>query len=102
MFRAVAARVNYLGQGRMDMQFTAKEVSRFMANPEEQHWRAAKILARYLKDSRRVVIECKFQKLPEKVVVWSDTVFVGFKRTRRSTGGGVVFGSHCVKTYSQT
>ena len=58
---------------------------------------------RYLKDNKRVVIECKFQRMPEKVVVWSDTDFAGCKRTRRSTSGGVVMlGGHCVKTYSQT
>ena len=74
-----------------------------MSKPEEQDWRSAKRLARYLKDSKRMVIEYKFQKLPEKVVVWSDTDFAGCKRTRRSTSGGVVmFGSHCIKTYSQT
>ncbi len=67
------------------MQFAAKEISRFMSKPEEQDWRSAKILAKYLKDNKRMVIEYKFQKLPEKVVVWSDTDFAGCKRTRRST-----------------
>ena len=51
-FRAVAARGNYLGQDRMDMQFAAKEISRFMSKPEEQDWRSAKSLARYLKTIR--------------------------------------------------
>jgi hypothetical protein len=41
-------------------------------------------LAGYFKDSRRVVIEYKFKKPPEKAVVWSDTDFAGCKRTRRS------------------
>ena len=50
-----------------------------------------------------MAIEYKFQRLPEKVVVWSDTDFAGRKRTRRSTSGGVVmFRNHCIKTYSQT
>jgi hypothetical protein len=51
------------------------EISRFMSKPEEQDWRSAKRFARYVSDSRRVVIEYKYQKLPEKVVVWSDTDF---------------------------
>jgi hypothetical protein len=35
--------------------------------------------------------------------MWSDTEFAGCKRIRRSTSGGVVMiGSHCVKTYSST
>ena len=86
----MAARGNYLGQDRMDMQFAAKEISRFMSKPEEQDWRSAKRLARYLKDNRRVVIMYKYQKLPWKVTVWSDRDFAGCQRTRRSTSGGVV------------
>ena len=103
LFRVVAARGNYLGQDRMDMQFAAKEVSRFTSKPEEQDWSSAKRSARQLKDNKRVVIEYKFQRMPEKVVAWSDTDFAGCKRARRSTSGGVVMlGGHCVKTYSQT
>ncbi len=59
-------------------------------------------MARHLKD-KRVAIEYKYQKLPEKVTVWSDTDFAGCRRTRRSTPGGVVmFGKHCIKTCRQT
>ncbi len=85
------------------MQFAAKKISRFTAKPECQDWRAANRLAKYLKDSRRVVTEYKFQKLPEKGAIWLDTDFAGHKSERRSTSGGVqMFGSHCVKTCSQT
>ncbi len=87
----------------MDMPYTAKEIARFMSKPEKQDWRAAKRLARYLKDHRRVVLECKYQELPKKVVVWSDTDFAGCGRTRNSTSGRVVtLGSHWVKTCSHT
>ncbi len=99
----MAARGDYLGQDRMDMQFAAKTISRFMSKPEEQDWRSAKRLDRYLKDNKRAVIEYKIQKLPERVVVWSDTDFARCKRTRRSTSEGVVMsGGLCIKTYSQT
>ncbi len=56
----MAARGNYLGQDRVDMQIAAKEISRFMAKPEAQDWSSAKRLARYLKDNWRVAIEHKF------------------------------------------
>ncbi len=69
----MAARGNYLGQDRTDTHFAAKGISRFMSKPVEQDWRATKRLARYLEDHQRVVLECKYQKLPSKVVVWSDT-----------------------------
>ncbi len=89
------------GPGRADVQFDAKKISRFTFNPEEQDWRSAKMFARYLKEIWRVVIECKFQKLPEKVAAWSDADFAGCKHARRSTSGGVVtLGNHCVRTHS--
>ncbi len=40
----------------MDVQFAAKEVSRFMAEPEEQDRSSAKRLARYFKDNKRAVV----------------------------------------------
>ncbi len=68
LIRAAAARGNYLGKDRMDMQFAAKEISRFTSKPEEQDWKSAKMLARCLRDSKRIVIEYNFQRLPEKGV----------------------------------
>ena len=46
--RGVAARAIYLGQDRMDIQFAAKEISRFTHAPEKVDWVKAKRLARYL------------------------------------------------------
>ncbi len=87
----MAVRGNYVGQDGMDMQFSAKGISM------EQDWMAAKRLARHLKDHRRVVQKYKYQKLPRKAVVWSDTDFAGCWRIRRPTSGGVVmFASHCL------
>ncbi len=76
----------------MHVQFAAREISRFMSKPmeqdwKEQDWKAAKRLARYIKDPRRVVLEYKDQGLPSKVVVWSDTDSAGCGRIRRSTSG---------------
>ena len=46
VYRAVAARSNYLGQDRPDMQFAAKEISRCTSAPKPCDWRSAKHLAR--------------------------------------------------------
>ncbi len=74
-----------------------------MSKPAEQDRRATKRLARYLKDHKRVVLECKYRELPKKVVIWSDMDFAGCGRTRKSTSRGVdMFGSRCLKTCSQT
>ncbi len=48
------------------MQFAAKEISKFMSKPEEQDRRAAKRLARHLKDHRRVALEYKQQGVAEQ------------------------------------
>ena len=103
VLRGVAARGNYLGQDRVDMQYAAKEISRFVSKPESKDWRAAKRLARYLKDESRLVIKYPYQELSDTIDVWIDTDFAGCKVTRRSTSGGVIMiGDHCVKTYSKT
>ena len=56
-FRSVAARGNYLAQDRPDVQYAAKEISRFMSNPEEKDWRKAKRMARYPKGEGRMVMK---------------------------------------------
>ncbi len=85
------------------MQFAAKEASRFTSKIEEQDSNSAKRLARYLKDNRRVVIEHQYQKLPERVIAWSEADFADCRRAGRSTSGFVVmFGKHSIKTRSPT
>ncbi len=69
------------------MQLAAKEISRVMSKPEERDWRAAKRLARYLKDHRRIALEYKYQQMPNKAVAWSDTDFAGHGRTKAATMG---------------
>ncbi len=73
----MAARDNYLGQDRMDMQFVAKEISKFTSKPEDQDRRTAKCLARYLDDNQRISSEYAYHELPKKVVIWSDTDSAG-------------------------
>ncbi len=88
-----------MSQDRMGIHFAAKEISRLMSKPEEQHWRSPNSLARHLKHNKSIVLEHTLQGLLEKVVVWPDADFAGHKRTRTSTSGGVVvFGNHYVKT----
>jgi hypothetical protein len=55
IFRALAARANYLAQDRIDLQFAAKEVCRFMSSPTDTAEAALKRLGRYLLGHKRVV-----------------------------------------------
>ena len=102
LFRALAARANYLAQDRPDLQFAAKEVCRFMSAPTETSEGALKRLGRYLLGHMRMIYRYDFQRA-EGIEVYSDTDWSGCPRTRRSTSGGcIMIGTHCIRTWSST
>ena len=101
-FRGLAARANYLAQDRIDLQFAAKEVCRFMSSPTETSEAAMKRMGRYPLGHKRVVYTYPFQRA-ESIDIYSDTDWSGCPRTRRSTSGGcVMIGMHCIRTWSST
>ena len=101
-FRGSAARANYLAADRLDCQFSAKEVCRWMAKPTEGSWAALKRMCRYLVGLPRLVYHFKLQEV-KSVDVYTDTDWAGCPRTRKSTSGGcVILGAHTVKTWSST
>ena len=101
-FRGAAARANYLAADRLDVQFAAKEVCRWMAKPTESSWAALKRLCRYLVGLPRMVYVYRWQTV-NVIDVYTDTDWAGCPRTRKSTSGGcVLLGSHTTKTWSST
>jgi len=101
-FRGSAARANYLAADRLDCQFSAKEVCRWMSSPTEGSWAALKRLCRYLVGLPRLVYHYRFQEA-DTVDVYTDTDWAGCPRTRKSTSGGcVLLGAHTMKTWSAT
>lgn len=103
-FRALAARMNYLAQDAPEIQYAAKEVCRDMAKPSHDSWRKLKILARFILERESVVWRFEWQDDVDLVLrVFSDSDWAGCRRTRRSTSGGaVMLGGHCLKTWSST
>jgi hypothetical protein len=102
-FRALAARMNYLAQDAPEVQFAAKEVCREMARPTRDGWRKLKILARFILERSAVVWQFVWQDEVEVLRAFSDSDWAGCRKTRRSTSGGVLLlGSHCLKTWSST
>ena len=102
VFRALAARANYLAQDRIDLQFAAKEACRYMSAPTESSEAALKRLGRYLPGHKRLVYKYPFQRA-ENIDVYSDTDWSGCPGTRKSTSGGcIMIGSHCIRTWSST
>ena len=101
-FRGSAARANYLAADRLDCQFAAKEICRWMAKPTRAAWEALKRLCRYLVGLPRAVFHYKWQTV-DQVDVYTDTDWAGCPRTRKSTSGGcVILGTHPIKSWSST
>ena len=103
MYRALAARCNYLSQDRPDITFSSKELCREFSIPNLNSFKKLKRLCRYLAGLPRLVYRYKWQDMPDRIDVFVDTDFAGCKETRRSTSGGtVMLGDCCVKHWSKT
>ena len=101
-FRAAAARANYLAADRLDCQFAAKEVCRWMSTPTLLAWEALRRLCRYLAGLPRLVYRYPWQTV-DAVDTYSDTDWAGCPKTRKSTSGGcVMLGCHVIKHWSST
>ena len=88
LFRATAARANYLALDRPEVAFAAKELCRRMSEPRRRDKAALQRLCRYLLGAPRLVY--RYAPVPAglPLQVYADTDFAGCLRTRRSTSGG--------------
>ena len=94
LFRALAARANYLALDRPDCAFACKELCREFSRPTTDNIKALKKLACY---------DYKFEDPQMEARSFVDTDFAGCARTRRSTSGGaIMWGSHCIKHWPST
>lgn len=101
-FRGLLARGNYLSADRVDIQFAAKEICRFMSAPTDTSMVALKRMDRYLLGHQRLVYTYPWQSAAG-IDVYSDTDWSGCPRTRRSSSGGcVMIGQHVIRTLSSS
>ena len=103
LFRAIAARINFLAQDCLDLQFPAKEVCREMSGPTRRFWGKSKKLARYLVQRHALVYRFEWQEDGHAITLYTDSDWAGCRRARKSTSGGVIMiGRHCIKSWSST
>ena len=104
-FRAAAARMNYLGLDRPDVQFATKELCQGMARPSRLGEMRIKKAVRYLVGAPRLVWwfgELEEEGQADRIEVYVDSDWAG-ARNRKSTSGGVVLvGGAPVKSWSRT
>ncbi len=102
-FREEAARLNYLGQDRSDIQYAVKEACAGMAEPSEEGKMRLKRIARYLVKAERVV--WKMGELEEgKLVieVWVDSDWAKGDERKSTSGGIMTVGGVAVKHWSRS
>ena len=102
-YRRAAARINYLAQDRADISFTAKELSRAMANPTQGDIVRLKRALRYLQGHPIAIQEYEWQERPARISTFVDSDWAGCSRTRKSTSGGAItHGAHLLGHWSST
>ena len=104
-FRGLAARLNFMAQDDLSLQFAAKEVCRRMSCPTDRDYSHVKKLARFLIGTATVVWDYEWQQECETnvITVHVDSDWAGCEQTRRSTSGGVIAcGRHVLRTWSST
>ena len=100
LYRAVAARLNYLAPDRPDIAFSVKEAARAMPAPKQSHMKMIKKLGKYLKGKPRLVSKFEWQDMPEVLTTFTDSHWAGCLKSAISTSGGIVcLGKHTIKTY---
>ena len=103
LFRATAARANYLALDRPDLAYASKELCRRMGAPRARDLAALRRLCRYVLGAPRMTYQFEWQEPGQALRVFCDTDFAGCPATRRSTSGGcALYGTHLLKHWSST
>ena len=78
-YRAMVARLNYLAADRPDLAFSVKEFARTMSKPTRGCWDKLKRMGRYLVEQPRAIVHYGWQKVPNKLRVFTDADWAGCK-----------------------
>lgn len=99
-FRSIVGGLRYLVNTRPDLAFAVGYVSRFMAEPREDHMAAVKQILRYVAGTRGHGLRY-IKGRPEelKLLGYSDSDMAGDLDDRKSTSGGLFFLAHSPITW---
>ena len=102
LFRRAAARINYLGQDRPDLNVVSRLLAMRMAHPKRGDEEMIKRALRYLKGAPKLIYHYPWEGEIGKLTVYTDSDWGGDKERRRSTSGGVILhGRHLVGHWSK-
>jgi hypothetical protein len=86
LYYCIVGVLQYLSITWLDIAFTINRLSQFMNNPLLLHWRAAKWLLRYLKQTIEFGLKSQ-QSTSTNLQAFSIADWIGCRDDRRSTGG---------------
>ncbi|KAG8496699.1 hypothetical protein CXB51_007954 [Gossypium anomalum] len=85
---------------RPDLSYAVSAVSRYMANPGKEHWKAVQWILRYLRGTTDVCLQ--FGRTEDGVIGYVDADFVGDLDRRRSLTGYVFTIGSCAISWKAT
>ena len=85
-YRGLIGSLLYLTASRPDIMFVVCLCARYQANPKESHFKAAKIILKYIKGTSTVGLWYPSHS-PVHLIGYSDSDFSGCKLDRKSTSG---------------
>jgi hypothetical protein len=98
LYRSLVMRINYIGQDRPDLSYTAGSLAAGMKAPTTRHWEELKRAGRYLKGHPVGTLIFEPQALPGELETFCDADHAGDRETRRSRSGmAIMWGKHLLK-----
>eukprot|EP00253_Pinus_taeda_P027535 PITA_27535 len=88
LYRQLVGKLLYLTHTRPDLFFAVGLVARFLQNPRESHWKAAKRILRYVRGTIQFGIHYSAKATP-LLVGFTDSDWAGDPDDRKSTAGYV-------------
>ena len=102
LFRRAAARVNYLGQDRPDLNVASRLLAMRMAQPKKGDEGILKRVLRYLKGHPRSVYKYEWNAGEGELELYTDSDWAGDREERKSASGGVIMhGGHLIGHWSK-
>jgi len=100
-YRELIGSLLYLTASRLNIMFAICLSARYQANPKESHFKAAKRIMKYLKETSSVGLWYPFHS-PIHLIGYSDSDFADCKLDRKSTSGTChLLGSSLISWHSK-
>ena len=83
-YRSIAARLNFLAQDRVDVQYVAEDIAKHMARPMAFDLITIQRVARYLLGTPRYVQRYEWQQQETRIDAYADSEWAGTVSTEKA------------------